>query len=116
MIDPISALERQIQQMFFGDLIGVYGWDHVHIAPREKALRIPGKPLPDGKWVEMLSAKFGPYTVEAWTPNEKPPLGWIKCETAGGVIVEGPLTSDTWRKLAAKIKSDQTVTEEPANV
>lgn len=112
MIDPITALERQLKQLFTNELGGLYLWQNVVIGPRERALRIPGQPRPDGKWKEVLVARFGPYTVEAWTPYEVPPLGLIKCETADSVMIEGPLTSDTWRRLSTKIKRDQKPNED----
>lgn len=68
-------------------------------------------PRPDGKWREVLTAEFGPYTVEVRSPFEHPPLGRIVCDLGLEGSFEGPLTSDTWRELGRKIKHQKQLSE-----
>lgn len=121
MIRPIAALLRQAQDLFQMKLVGIYRWDDVKIAPKEKTEqpkpyrtsrgRIRRDERPEGRYHASVSIEFGLWGLVIEGPNEHPPLGWIKLD--GPDIVEGPLDPATWTRIGDCIKQKH---EEMKNV
>lgn len=122
MIRPLAALTRLVQQFFHDHLVGVYDWEQVEFAAREKNVtppvadwpcngrgrRIRPEPL-EGKHQAVLRLRFGPWDLTVEGSNEHPPLGWLTLE--GFETIEGPLDAATWDKIAEHIKQNHMESE-----
>lgn len=117
MIRPLAALTRLVQQFFHSHLVGVYDWDEVEFAPREKTVVAPVAEWPrngrgkrirpeqlEGKFAAVLQLRFGPWDLTVEGSSEHPPLGWLTLK--GFETIEGPLDTATWDKFAEHIKQN----------
>lgn len=117
MIRAHAALTRQAQeQLFKRHLLGIYRWDDVVFAPKEKNDKPEIVVTPrgrrrrteraEGKFRAIVQMQFpgrdGIWLLDIESPNEHPPLGWIVLE--GPDIIEGPLDSATWDRVGEFIK------------
>jgi hypothetical protein len=121
MIRSDSALLRHAQDFFLSDLVGLYTWGDVRIAPPEVRPGIP--PNVDyrerrrqmesrvgmGRNVEQARIVFKPWELLIYSSNERPPLGEVSLREAdninGGVLVSGPIDAATWKKIGEWIRS-----------
>ena|ERR1700694_537827 len=117
MIHPHSALLRHAQDFFRSDLLGLYSWDQVRIAPREIAMPIaPDTPVRkrremqdhrEGKYKGEARLVFGPWEILIYSPNEKPPLGEVQLrenQIGSEIFVSGPLDAATWSDIGKHIR------------
>lgn len=122
MIRSDSALLRHAQDFFLSDLVGIYSWDQVKIAPPEVRPGIP--PNVDyrerrkqmdaragmGRNFEQARIVFSPWELLIYSSNERPPLGEVSLREAGdingGVLVSGPIDAATWRKIGNWIRTN----------
>jgi len=119
MIRSDAALLRHAQDFFLSDLVGLYSWGDVKIAPPEERPGIP--PNVDyrerrkqmearmgmGRHVEQARIVFKPWELLIYSSNERPPLGEVSLREAdinGGVLVSGPLDASTWKLIALRIR------------
>jgi len=102
------ALSRHLPVFFETELRGVYRFDEITVLPPEDAPRPEGmSPLrrpPYGKYRELVSARFGSYDLEVYSPNERPPLGEVVLKYPDGEI-SGPLDQVTWQRLGTFIRN-----------
>lgn len=117
MIRALAALYRQTQQFFHDHLVGLYRWDDVEFAAREKNVnpapdtwprnrrgqRIRPEPV-EGKFAAVVRLQFGPWDMMVEGPSEHPPLGWVTLK--GFETIEGPLDATTWAMMADHIKQN----------
>lgn len=114
MIRPLAALTRQVQQFFHVYLVGIYSWEDVEFAAREKNVNLPPqrnsrgrlvRPEPaEGKHQVVLRLSFGPWDMRVEGSNEHPPLGWVALK--GFDTIEGPLDTTTWVRIAEHIRQN----------
>lgn len=119
MIRSDSALLRHAQDFFLSDLVGLYSWGDVKVAPPEERPGIP--PNVDyrerrkqmearagmGRHIEQARIVFKPWELLIYSSNERPPLGEVTLREAdinGGVLVSGPIDAVTWKKIGERIK------------
>ena len=121
MIRSDSALLRHAQDFFLSDLVGLYTWGDVRIAPPEVRPGIP--PNVDyrerrrqmesrvgmGRNVEQARIVFKPWELLIYSSNERPPLGEVSLREAdninGGVLVSGPIDAATWKRIGEWIRT-----------
>lgn len=121
MIRSDSALLRHAQDFFLSDLVGLYTWDMVKVAPPEARPGIP--PNVDyrerrkqmesrvgmGRNLEQARIVFKPWELLIYSSNERPPLGEVSLREAdninGSVLVSGPIDAATWAKIGNWIRS-----------
>jgi len=122
MIRSDSALLRHAQDFFLSDLVGLYSWGDVQIAPPEVRPGIP--PNVDyrerrrqmesrvgmGRNVEQARIVFKPWELLIYSSNERPPLGEVSLREAdninGGVLVSGPIDAATWKRIGEWIRAN----------
>ena len=122
MIRSDSALLRHAQDFFLSDLVGLYTWGDVRIAPPEVRPGIP--PNVDyrerrrqmesrvgmGRNVEQARIVFKPWELLIYSSNERPPLGEVSLREAdninGGVLVSGPIDAATWKRIGEWIRAN----------
>jgi len=122
MIRSDSALLRHAQDFFLSDLVGLYTWGDVRIAPPEVRPGIP--PNVDyrerrkqmesrigmGRNVEQARIVFKPWELLIYSSNERPPLGEVSLREAdninGGVLVSGPIDATTWKRIGEWIRAN----------
>jgi hypothetical protein len=119
MIRSDAALLRHAQDFFLSDLVGLYSWGDVNIAPPEVRPGIP--PNVDyrerrkqmearigmGKYVEQVRICFKPWELLIYSSNERPPLGEVTLRDfeTSEALVGGPLDAATWAKISNRIRS-----------
>ena len=120
MIRSDSALLRHAQDFFLFDLVGLYSWGDVKIAPPEPRPGIP--PNVDyrerrkqmearagmGRNVEQARICFKPWELLIYSSNERPPLGEVALRDfdSGVSLVSGPIDAATWRKIGDWIRTN----------
>ena len=120
MIRSEAALLRHAQDFFLSDLVGLYSWGDVNIAPPEVRPGIP--PNVDyrerrkqmearigmGKYYEQVRICFKPWELLIYSSNERPPLGEVTLREfdSSQVLVDGPLDAATWKLIALRIRED----------
>ena len=118
MIRSDAALLRHAQDFFLSDLVGLYSWGDVKIAPPEERPGIP--PNVDyrerrrqmearagsGKYYEQVRICFKPWELLIYSSNERPPLGEVTLRDfdSSQVLVDGPLDASTWKLIALRIR------------
>lgn len=114
MIRANAALTRQAQDFFHQYLVGIHRWDEATFAPAERnekpepiltprgRRRRPDRP--EGKYHAIVRMEFGIWRLTIFGPNERPPLGWLELDGHG--MVDGPLDSETWKRMADLIKKN----------
>src|SRR3954469_14937016 len=119
MIRSDSALLRHAQDFFLSDLVGLYTWGDVKIAPPELRPSIPPnieykKRRQEmearsgmGRYVEQARIVFKPWELLIYSSSERPPLGEVALrEFDNGVsLVSGPIDAATWAKIGIVIRS-----------
>lgn len=102
------SLSRHLPEFFDTELRGLYRFDQITVLPPEDAPRPEGmshlRRPPFGKYRELVAARFGPYDLSVYSPNERPPLGEVVLTYADGEI-SGPLDQATWQRLGAFIRN-----------
>lgn len=126
MIRPHDALLRHAQDFFLRDMVGLYIWDQVLVAPPDRAEPIPTnasrlerrKLMAEregrGRYLEQVRLIFPlPQSAAIWeiliySSMERPPIGEVTLRDyeRGQSVVTGPLDPATWEKIGNWIKSD----------
>jgi hypothetical protein len=120
MIRSDSALLRHAQDFFLSDLVGLYTWGDVKIAPPEERPGIP--PNVDyrerrkqmearvgmGRHIEQARICFKPWELLIYSSNERPPLGEVTLRIFdnGQTLIDGPLDANTWKLIALRIREE----------
>lgn len=118
MIRTQMALLRHAQDFFNSDLIGLYRWDQVRIAPPElRSVLAPNLPPVErrkqmeareggGKYVEQERLRFGPWEILLYSAQERGPLGEVTLRDfdTSRELVTGPLDPATWKKIGEHIR------------
>lgn len=118
MIRTQMVLLRHAQDFFNSDLIGLYRWDQVRIAPPElRSVLAPNLPRAErrkqmeareggGKYVEQERLRFGPWEILLYSAQERGPLGEVTLRDfdTSRELVTGPLDSATWNKIGEHIR------------
>jgi hypothetical protein len=104
-INARRQLFRQLQQFFEQHLIGLWTISDVVFDPPELLAKEPGRRQLHR---ESISGHFGAFTITLSSPEEKPPLGEIVCQSLHGLRIEGPLDARTWERIAAEIRPSAT--------
>jgi len=120
MIRSDSALLRHAQDFFLSDLVGLYSWGDVKIAPPEARPGIP--PNVDyrerrkqmeartgmGRNIEQARIVFKPWELLIYSSNERPPLGEVALRDfdSGVSLVSGPIDAATWAKIGVWIRTN----------
>ena len=120
MIRTDSALLRHAQDFFLSDLVGLYSWDRVEIAPPE--LRPSIAPNMEyrkrreemdarrgmGKHIEQARIMFKPWELLIYSSSERPPLGEVSLRDfdRGIALVSGPIDASTWKKIGDWIRAN----------
>lgn len=120
MIRSSGALLRHAQDFFLSDLVGLYSWGDVKIAPQEERPGIP--PNVDyrerrkqmearagmGRHIEQARIVFKPWELLIYSSNERPPLGEVALRIfdTGELLIDGPLDATTWKLIALRIREE----------
>lgn len=118
MIRTQMVLLRHAQDFFNSDLVGLYRWDQVRIAPPEKReVLAPNLPPVErrkqieareggGKYLEQERLRFGPWEILLYSAQERGPLGEVSLRDfdTARELVTGPLDSATWKKIGERIR------------
>lgn len=108
MIRSHRALLRQAQAFFLSDMVGVFDWGEVQVAPPELMPPEQRRDAGVGKFREMERLSFGPWEILLCSSHEKPPLGEVSLREGGfsaGPLIVGPLDPATWRRIGEYIRS-----------
>lgn len=126
MIRPHDALLRHAQDFFLRDLVGLYVWDQVLVAPPEKAEVIPpnasrldrrrameqregrGRYLEQARVIFPLPQALARWEILIYSSMERPPLGEVMLRDydRGVPVVAGVLDPATWDQIGNWIKSE----------
>lgn len=120
MIRSESALLRHAQDFFLSDLVGLFSWDQVKIAPPELRAVIPPnadrktrrremeKREGTGKYLEQVRVQFKPWELLIYSSMERGPLGEVSLREldSGREVIVGPLDSVTWREIGVWIRTN----------
>jgi hypothetical protein len=120
MIRSDSALLRHAQDFFLSDLVGLYSWGDVKIAPPE--MRDPIAPNVDyrerrkqmdarsglGRNIEQARICFKPWELLIYSSSERPPLGEVTLRNFddGIALVSGPIDATTWNRIGELIRAN----------
>lgn len=120
MIRSDAALLRHAQDFFLANLVGVYSWGDVRIAPPELREAIPAnidyrkrRQMMEaraglGRYVEQARICFEPWELLIYSSVERPPLGEVALRNydTGELLIDGPLDSSTWRLIGLRIREE----------
>lgn len=106
MIQARRALLSHARGMFETHLPGVFSWDAVNLDAPEPLPKLPnGRRNPIGKYAERVSMSFGDdFKLLVQSPEDDPPLGWVKLYHHGKVEAEGPLDAVVWANIGSAIR------------
>lgn len=103
------ALYKHLQRFFEFDLYQHFRWSDVTHLPAEPATAPKGRVRnPLGRDREIVEVNFGAghkYSLRVMSPVEAPPLGKVIFRS-GGTAIEGVLSPETWKEIAAFIHKD----------
>lgn len=107
MIRSHRALLRQGQAFFLSDMVGVFEWGDVTVAPPELMPPELRRDAGVGKFKEMERLVFGQWEILICSSHEKPPLGEVSLRERGfseGLLIVGPLDPVTWSRIGQYIR------------
>lgn len=105
MINARVCLFGTLRSFVEQNLCGLVTWKDMTIDPALPTEKVAhGRRNPFGKFKEIVTVRFGDYTLTARSPDADPPLGWLKLEYDHG-CEQGPLDQSVLDMMGKFIRS-----------